>query len=258
MYLALVQPSWLECDDVTDFELNVIITVFRFNGYSAEFLDRPEPNGNIPDRYALGSCPHSLYSLSSSSYSRLSSFIIVIIILDRYVTGIHHFHHHYHHHGHPRHHHYGRHDQVGNASMVLMKVVGVGNRQARFSIFITDTVTIAAIIMIMTINFTITITINFTVNFTIMSSSWTRSPQPSPSLQVERVQCNLMIISKIEIKKIINNKNKKGGQCGTKLARQLSVSSDSRWIILFKGNYEALFYFSQTVPCFGLFSNFVS
>merc|ERR1719270_416511 len=26
----------------------------RFNGYSAEFLDRPEPNGNIPDRYALG------------------------------------------------------------------------------------------------------------------------------------------------------------------------------------------------------------
>ena len=55
--------------------------------------------------------------------------------------------------------------------MVLMKVVGVGNRQARFSIFITDTVTIAAIIMIMTINVTITITINFTVNFTIMSSS---------------------------------------------------------------------------------------
>lgn len=26
----------------------------RFNGYSAEFLDRAEPNGNIPDRYALG------------------------------------------------------------------------------------------------------------------------------------------------------------------------------------------------------------
>ena len=29
----------------------------RFNGYSAEFLDRPEPNGNIPDRYALGRFP---------------------------------------------------------------------------------------------------------------------------------------------------------------------------------------------------------
>ena len=247
MDLALVQPSWLECDDVTDFEVIVIITVFRFNGYSAEFLDRPEPNGNIPDRYALGSCPHSLYSLSSSSYSRLSSFIIVIIILDRYVTGIHHFHH-----GHPRHHHYGRHDQVGNASMVLMKVVGVGNRQARFSIFITIIIIIIITIII------IVIIIIMTINFTIMSSSWTRSPQPSPSLQVERVQCNLMIISKIEIKKIINNKNKKGGQCGTKLARQLSVSSDSRWIFLLKGNYEALFYFSQTVPCFGLFSNFVS
>ena len=92
MYMTLVQPSWLECDNVTDFELIVIITVFRFNGYSAEFLDRPEPNGNIPDRYALGSCPHSLYSLSSSSYSWLSSFIIVIIILDRYVTVIHHCH----------------------------------------------------------------------------------------------------------------------------------------------------------------------
>ena len=26
----------------------------RFNGYSAEFLDRAEPNGNIPERYALG------------------------------------------------------------------------------------------------------------------------------------------------------------------------------------------------------------
>ena len=26
----------------------------RFAGYSAEFLDRVEPNGNIPDRYALG------------------------------------------------------------------------------------------------------------------------------------------------------------------------------------------------------------
>ena len=244
MDLALVQPSWLECDDVTDFELIVIITVFRFNGYSAEFLDRPEPNGNIPDRYALGSCPHSLYSLSSSSNSRLSSFIIVIIFLDRYVTGIHHFHHHYHHHGHPRHHHYGRHDQVGNASMVLMKVVGVGNRQARFSIFITDTVTIITIIII---------TINITVNFTIMSSSWTRSPQPSPSLQVERVQCNLMIISKIEIKKIINNKNKKGGQCGTKLARQLSVSSDSRWIFLLKGNYEALFNFFTNSSVFRAF-----
>lgn len=153
--------------------------------------------------------------------------------------------------------------------MVLMKVVGVGNRQARFSIFLTDT-------------FTIIIIIIMTVNITIMSSSWTRSPQPSPSLQVERVQCNLMIISRWnnnlkyrnrfndmenmqrfvniynKIKKIINNKNKKGGQCGTKLARQLSVSSDSRWIFLLKGNYEALFYFSQTAPCFELFSNFVS
>ena len=161
--------------------------------------------------------------------------------------------------------------------MVLMKVVGVGNRQARFSIFITDTVTIIiiTIIIILIVNI-------MTVNFTIMSSSWTRSPQPSPSLQVERVQCNLMIISRWnnnlkngnrfndmenmqrfvniynKIKKIINNKNKKGGQCGTKLARQLSVSSDSRWIFLLKGNYEALFYFSQTAPCFELFSNFVS
>ena len=26
----------------------------RFAGYSAEFLDRVEPDGNIPDRYALG------------------------------------------------------------------------------------------------------------------------------------------------------------------------------------------------------------
>ena len=26
----------------------------RFAGYSAEFLDRVEPNGNIPDRYTLG------------------------------------------------------------------------------------------------------------------------------------------------------------------------------------------------------------
>ena len=52
--------------------------------------------------------------------------------------------------------------------MVLMKVVGVGNRQARFSILITDTVTIITIIII-----TIIIILNIiimTVNFTIMSS----------------------------------------------------------------------------------------
>ena len=48
--------------------------------------------------------------------------------------------------------------------MVLMKVVGVGNRQARFSIFITDTFTIITIIIIVII-------IIMTVNFTIMSYS---------------------------------------------------------------------------------------
>ena len=32
----------------------------RFAGYSAEFLDRVEPNGNIPDRYALGKIRHFL------------------------------------------------------------------------------------------------------------------------------------------------------------------------------------------------------
>ena len=156
--------------------------------------------------------------------------------------------------------------------MVLMKVVGVGNRQARFSIFITDTFTIILITIII-----IFVIIIMTVNFTIMSSSWTRSPQPSPSLQVERVQCNLMIISRWnnnlkyrnrfndmenmqrfvniynKIKKIINNKNKKGGQCGTKLARQLSVSSDSRWIFLLKGNYEALFNFFTNSSLFRAF-----
>ena len=52
--------------------------------------------------------------------------------------------------------------------MVLMKVVGVGNRQARFSIFITDTVTIINIIIIIITTITIII---MTVNFTIMSSS---------------------------------------------------------------------------------------
>ena len=47
-----------------------------------------------------------------------------------------------------------------------MKVVGVGNRQARFSIFITDTFTIILITIIL-----IFVIIIMTVNFTIMSSS---------------------------------------------------------------------------------------
>ena len=50
-----------------------------------------------------------------------------------------------------------------------MKVVGVGNRQARFSIFITDTFTIITIIIITII--IILIIIIKTVNFTIKCSS---------------------------------------------------------------------------------------
>ena len=39
----------------------------RFAGYSAEFLDRVEPNGNIPDRYALGIRASRFYLVFSSS-----------------------------------------------------------------------------------------------------------------------------------------------------------------------------------------------
>ena len=65
----------------TTITMRMMMMKTRFNGYSAEFLDRPEPNGNIPDRYALGSCIHHIHCCHHLIHHHLFIFYPIHIFI---------------------------------------------------------------------------------------------------------------------------------------------------------------------------------